>query len=278
MSTFSGKCDLCDTILMLKTRGRDGEERSVADPNYHGPLYSDEKECFEIFKKKTNGVIYQHQRLELTPYNLDKEIQKSEGMLKKIKTEDNGKRKFYYEYNGVRYNSLKALNKKGYYCIREIHFNELLDIIPYYPYIVTIMVSDGGTMKVFISSESYVDTQERESRVYGMNGKFYEHYRNHLQRHYIEVIEQYYNRKDREKTKTIHLDSKNLVVTLGEPLDDYWPVSIEKNSNSFLIYSSPKIIDKEKGILSFEEVFLGEVPSSITIKYVAKGKTELFLV
>ena len=57
MSKFSGKCDLYDHIMMEKT---------YPDSKNPNILISNELECFEIFKKRTGGKLYQHLKIELT--------------------------------------------------------------------------------------------------------------------------------------------------------------------------------------------------------------------
>jgi hypothetical protein len=98
-----------------------------------------------------------------------------------------------YTYWGKEYKSLKELNKKGYYATRTIHFNTLLDLIPYYPYIVSFMSGEeNGHLFVVISGQSYVDYQEEEARKYGYNNEMTNYYRTKLQEHYIEVVNKYF--------------------------------------------------------------------------------------
>ena len=56
MSRFSGKCDLFDHMCMEKHRTKDGSDKKE-DLEKASVLYSDPVECFEIFKKKTGGVL-----------------------------------------------------------------------------------------------------------------------------------------------------------------------------------------------------------------------------
>jgi hypothetical protein len=56
MSKFSGKCDLYDHVMMEKT---------YPDPNNKNILVSDELECFEIFKKRTGGILCQSRKVKL---------------------------------------------------------------------------------------------------------------------------------------------------------------------------------------------------------------------
>ena len=162
MSIWSGKCDLADHISMMKHRTKDGSDKKE-DLDKARVLYSDDMECFEIFKKRTGGVIYQQVKLELTKFNIDKEIEINEHLEKFVN--ENGKT--IYKYYGQEFKTLKSLNKYGYYIKKEIHFQTLLDIIPYYPYIVTICCSNEGKETVVISSESFVESEYMEHREYG---------------------------------------------------------------------------------------------------------------
>lgn len=192
MSRFSGKSDLADTIFMQKMYPIDSN-------NPHSPLISDEMECFNIFKEKTKGVIHQHFKLELNEMNIDKEIEivNNPRMLskKEIPWEDGKEhrtKKYVYIYWDKEYNSLKELNKKGYYSTKKIKFDTLLDIIPYYPYLVSFMSSDDETMFVVISVESYVEHSYEEFRKFGSEPSMYDFYRKELQNHYIEVVNTYF--------------------------------------------------------------------------------------
>jgi hypothetical protein len=192
MSRFSGKSDLADIILTQKMY-------PVYPGNLNSPLTSDEMECFNIFKEKTKGVIHQHFKLELNEMNIDKEIEivNSPRMLSKKEIpwgdgKEHRTKKYVYIYWGKEYNSLKELNKKGYYSTKKIKFDTLLDIIPYYPHIVSFMSSDSQTMFVVISGESYVDYQYEEFRKFGSESSMYDFYRKELQNHYVEVVNTYF--------------------------------------------------------------------------------------
>jgi hypothetical protein len=194
MSQFSGKSDLADTIFMQKMYPmHPGKDNS--------PLISDEMECFNIFKEKTGGKIHQHFKLELNEYNIDYELQQvnNPNLLSKVRIYDmlpdgNFADREVYTYWGKEYKSLKEINKKGYYATRTIHFNTLLDIIPYYPYIVSFMSGgEDGKLFIVISGQSYVDHQEEEARKYGYSNEMTNYYRKSLQEHYVEVVKKYFS-------------------------------------------------------------------------------------
>lgn len=194
MSRWSGKCDLYDHIMMEKTYPKD-------DNPY--VLVSDEMECFNIFKQKTGGKIYQKFRLELTKYNIDKEIEKvnnpnvlTKRQNKTIRNTKKGKVEVVhqvYVLYGVEYKNLKAVNERGYYATREITFNTLLDIIPYYPYIISFSCCSQNEEHVVIGSKSFIDEQRQELRERGLDCSYYDHYEKDLQKHYIDVVNRYYS-------------------------------------------------------------------------------------
>ena len=196
MSKFCGKCDLYDHMMMEKT---------YPDPNNKNILISDELECFEIFKKRTGGVLYQSLKIELTDWNIDYWINyyKDSNKLSKsaytVVREDkrckSGKKeitKYNYYYYGTKYSSLKELNERGFYGEIEIKFNTLLDLLPYYPYIITMMLSDKNQEKVYISDTSYVDMYTKDVASYSEPSfRMIEIYREELKKHYVKVITEY---------------------------------------------------------------------------------------
>lgn len=192
MSQFSGKHDLADTIFMQKMYPID-----PSNPN--SPLTSDEMECFNIFKKMTKGAIHQHIKLELSEMNIDKEIElvNNPRLLSKKEIswgddKEHRTKKYIYIYWDKEYNSLRELNKKGYHSTKKIKFETLLDIIPYYPYIVSFMSADDKSTFVVVSSESHVESEYLKFRGFGSEPLMAEHYRKELQNHYIEVVNQYF--------------------------------------------------------------------------------------
>jgi len=194
MSQFSGKSDLADTIFMQKMY-----------PMYPGkdnsPLISDEMECFNIFKEKTGGKIHQHFKLELNEFNIDFEIERVNNprILSRMRVyetlpDGNFVDNEVYHYWGKPYKSLKEINKKGYYASKTIVFDTILDLIPYYPYIVSFMRSEEDCkMFVVISGQSYVDHQEEEARKHGYNIEMTNYYRKALQEHYVEIVNKYFS-------------------------------------------------------------------------------------
>lgn len=43
-----------------------------------------------------------------------------------------------------------------------LKIEKIQDVIPYYPYVITLSISENGRTVYWLSSESWVDTEERE--------------------------------------------------------------------------------------------------------------------
>lgn len=176
MSKFSGRCDLFDWIS--------GEKRTPS-PQNPNILISDEMECFELFKKRTNGVIHQKQKVILDKNNVGFFLEDEKYGLD---YEDG-----IYFYNREEFKTLKSLNTYGFYMDFEIKFDNLLDIIPYYPYIVVLGYNNPDDEKIYIDSESEINKMEKNFLACGQKAMS-SFYRKTLQQHYIEVVNKYFKR------------------------------------------------------------------------------------
>jgi len=219
MSRWSGKCDLFDHIAgQGGWFNSEGQPIKFNDPDYHGPYYSDELKDFEAFKEKTGGVIHQHYKIQVDEYNQDfvKEhckffnfIKLDGGFVTDTRCKS-GQRKlpdsYVYTYYNKTYGSLKELNKHGVYIETDIHFDTLLDLIPYYPYLVTVC----GDSYVVISNESYVDEQFKKHLNHGWISEI--DYKKELQKHYLEVCKKYFLYKLDERTK-VETINQHAIVT-----------------------------------------------------------------
>lgn len=201
MGTYSGRCDLFDHISMEKMYDKGSYKTS------------DELECFNIFKQKTGGVIYQLVRVPLNEWNFDKfaEIEKAkerttyklEKDIKYLEVPDKrcktGIRKVEditykvsYFNRTVEAKSLAEINKQiSYYYRKEIRFDTIFDILPYYPYIITTAYSDKKREHVIVASQSYVESEFEELLQSGYVSIMYNHYKADLQKHYKELIDKY---------------------------------------------------------------------------------------
>ena len=126
MSRWVGKSDLFDTIMMQHFRCENGSDKKE-DLDKARVYYSDELECFNEFKKKTGGVIYQHQQVIITEQNqilIEKKCSNFKVIehIKEVEDKrykDNKKKEttYTYEYYGKEYTS----QTYGYYAITDTH-------------------------------------------------------------------------------------------------------------------------------------------------------------
>jgi len=180
MSKFSGKCDLYDHVMMI---GCMGCNKNMT-----------EMEKFEIFKQRTNGKIYQNKELVLTTSNIDDEIKvrNNPEILRKEKI--NGRWKYFY--NGKMFSSLKALNNYGYYSKVEIIIDSLIDLVPYYPYIIAASCSTSDNEYIVISNDSYPKQKLQKPwyKLYCLENKnnLSTYYQDELRKELIRVVKEYY--------------------------------------------------------------------------------------
>lgn len=206
MSRFSGKADLFDYMNGLAGwHDKDGNKVNYGEGN--GPYYGDEYQDFLEFKRITNGVIHQHRKIKVNEYNQDYVKEHCKGFdytlhtkeIKDARTTKGYREESYYTYfyYGKEY-TLKELNKKGVYITIDIHFDTILDLIPYYPYIVSMSCSNDGKQIVYISNQSFVDGELEEHLENGWYSDYWQHYKKELQGHYIDIVLKYFNPKEKE--------------------------------------------------------------------------------
>lgn len=281
MSVFSGKCDLFDHISFEKM--------------YNNGSYkvSDELECFEIFKKRTGGKIYQHYLVKVTELNQDKVKDYCKDFdFTKIETKVPDKRmkegfkiitSYTYTYYGTEYKSLKELNKHGVYIEQEITFNTLLDIIPYYSYVIAFSASDENSEHVVIANESYPMSEFNDGLKYGTFFRFPNWENQRLQEHYIEVCKKYFLYKVEERTKQIDivgikpLHNKWYELILPKAVDYMHEDELKyvwKDGNVKTHWCNPKMKEGEPNVLLLHESdvenFLAEdiKTGNVVIEYV----------
>lgn len=260
MSCFSGRCDLFDHMMMEKMYDKGNVK------------VSDEYECFEIFKKRTGGVIHQHYKVEVNKYNCENILQKCP----QLKVID----KDLYEYWGKQY-TLKQLNKHGVYVQYDIHFNTLLDLIPYYPYVVTMCSGDIDHETVFIANESEVD---RNIAIYlknGFNIATLDHYKKELQKHYKDVVLRYFNPEGRVVCEVLDLECLDESIDIHNfklkyPIDINHKIEVARTQHDW-IYGSVKIVDANNGIVDISNVWPHENVDLMIVQYVKKVKFPLYL-
>lgn len=276
MSIYSGKCDLADHIAG-QGGWYDHNGKPVKMGEGIGAYYSDEMRDFEVFKKRTGGVIHQHKHLKVDEFNQEfiakkcpqfkviKHVNKIED--KRSKSGYKEKTTYTYEYYGKEY-TLKEINKKGIYITVDIHFNTLLDLIPYYPYIVSIAVSSGDKEKVYISNESFVESEYNEHLQHGWESNLTAYYRKELQNHYQDVVLRYFNPKGREVREELHFDENRQAHTDFEIDPNFaveWYFEGDKKSH----WTSPKVIDNHTIEISEEDYkyYLGHTVKVFYVRY-----------
>ena len=285
MSRFSGKCDLYDHIMMYKHRTAEGSDKKE-DLEKARVLYSDEMECFKIFMERTGGILYQHKRLKVDEFNQSfiekkclsfKVISNTEQVPdKRSKTGYKWKTTQTYEYYGREY-TLKEINKRGVFITTEIHIKTLLDLIPYYPYIVSMCASNKDKETIYISDRSYAESEYDEHLQHGWESNMIHYYRDKLQDHYREVVLRYYNPGNREQIELLHFDENRRAHTRFKidpnfKVNWYWYSTEEKLPH----WTSPKVIDDNTIEIS-ENDYNGSLGHSGKISYVKYEDYPLYL-
>lgn len=290
MSRYSGKCDLADWIAgQGGWFDKNGNPVKFGDENVH-VLYSDEMLDFKAFKESTGGVLHQHKKVKVNEWNQDDVakhcpdliIHKHEEVVKdkRVSSGERTKTTYTYTYWGKEY-TLKELNKHGVWVTIDIHFDTLLDLIPYYPYIVSASFKDGDKQTVFISNQSFV-IEERDDHIeYGYFSNFWEHYQKELQQHYIDIVLEYFNPTGREIGEDLTFFKE--CTQNGDRYIAYTLYPIDENIEIKWItdkshWTSPKRIDEHIVEMSKEdfEVYLG---NKCKVYYArAKDKQEIKLI
>lgn len=262
MSRWSGKADFADHIAgMGGWYDRDGNPVEFGQKGVYA-YYSDELKDFRAFKEKTGGVMYQHKRIK----NIDEWNQKfikdhcpgfnyvehvNKIADKRCKSGVREEKYFTYTYFGQEYTQ-KEINKKGVYITVEIHFDTLLDIIKYYPYIVSSCYSSEGKHIVYLSDRSFVDEEYDRHLQHGFEGLKAD-YDKKLAEHYLEVAKDYYLRDLDERecflffdTATVdHEDDKYIYYKTVRRIDDLHKAEwYFINGQVVLHWDDPKIIDE----------------------------------
>ena len=277
MSIYSGKCDLYDYIAGSGGwYDRDGNPVQFGQEGI-GAYYSDEYRDFLAFKKETAGMLFQHKKMKLTPWNhkeiktLCPEFDYHEHTRvvedKRSKTGQREEKYLTYTYWGKEY-TLKELNKKGIWVTITIHFNTLLDLIPYYPYIVA-MACHGI---VYISQQSFVDEEVDGHLEHGWYSEFWEHYKKELQDHYREIVLTYFNPEGREHIEEVEFD-ENGIGKVSKPIDENFELEWRwEDGKKHSHWTSPKIKNAEKGLIQMSKEDLNNYIGKKALVYYVEYK------
>lgn len=288
MSKFSGRCDLFDHMSGLGGwYDRNGKPVKIGDPGV-GVYYSDEYQDFLAFKKRTGGVIHQHKKVKVTEWN-QKEVEKNiPNMFKVIEHKEEIKDKRYkdgikevisytYEYWGKEYKTLKELNKHGVYITIDIHFDTILDLIPYYPYIVSSCCSSGDKETVFISKESFVISERDEHCERGYFSDSWEWYNKKLQDHYREIVLEYFNPTGREHIEEVTFD-ENGIGKVSEPIDENFYVEWRwEDGKPHDHWTSPEVLDAQNGKIKMHKYDIKLLSNKMLVYYVGVKDKKLNL-
>ena len=288
MSRFSGVCDLCDSIAgSAGWYDKNGKLVKIGDSGV-GIYYSDEYQDFLVFKKMTGGVIYQHHKVKVTEWNQEEVKEYCPGFDfteltrtipdKRCKNGSREEKYFVYHYYGKNY-TLEELNKRGVYITLDIRFNTLLDLLPYYPYVVSMSAMNPDKWTVFVSDKPEpISTRDMSFKSGGTNWHSWKYYADKLQEHYREVVLNYYNPEGYEQVDELifwkatdkdygELEGKYLGAVKNGPIDENFPVEwvIEKEDKTH--WTSPKVVGSRMIEMSKEdfEHFLGK---KIKVKYI----------
>lgn len=280
MSRYSGVCDIFDEMCFAtKPEHRIGGQYSWEVTN--------EMDAFEDFKESIGGYLYQHKKVIVDTFNQDFvkdhcsnfEIIENEKEVedKRVKEGVKKVKYFTYKYWGKEY-TLKELNKHGVYIEVAIEINNLLDLIPYYPYAVAVACHSGDKSHIIISNKSELEKMDELALKMGRESSS-SYYKHLLQKHYIEVINTWFNLEEREVTEELEIKQleDKLVVYTTNKLDYNFPDIEVKRSLHHWIFCSPSIIDYDKGIVDVTNVWPDElkVGDKITLTYYKKKDVKL---
>ena len=283
MSRYSGKFDLADHLSGLGGWfDKDGKPVKFGEAFRY---YSDEMLDFIEFKRQTGGVIHQHKKVTVSEWNQEDVRNHCPGFdftkhTRKI-PDNRCKNKFreetYYTYTyyGKEYESLKELNKKNVYITIDIHFDTLLDLIPYYPYIVSACSHNSDSNPescVFISEKPYpIEQRDKRLKTGGLIDNSFQHYQRELTKHFRDIVLEYYNPAGREQTEslTVYGENGRKFVRPSREIDTAWKITVALTKHDY-IFKSPEW-DETRKVVDVTDVWPDlETGEEITITYVAK--------
>lgn len=279
MSKLTGEYDLYDHVMSEKTYTRKNYE--VADL----------LECFEIFKEKTDGVIYKPMLIK----NIDEFNQelvakyKDEMLFKIIKHEEDRPNKAYksgfkhviwytYKVCGKEFTA-KQLNKAGgLFVYIPVNFDTLLDLAPYLSYGIAMSSSSNGKEKIYITERSLIDKEDLVAINCGYERKMTDIYRKAEAELYLDICEKYflYKAGERKRLEPVQfVDKENGIAEAAYEIDYMHPIKYKfKDGEKHSYWTEPQLIEGDKYKISKEDidVYLQELfnKQEVLIEYYTK--------
>ena len=293
MSFLSGKADLADFISGLGGwYNKNGKPVKFGDPGV-GAYYSDIYRDFLEFKKRTKGVIYQHKRIkEVTQFNQQfieehcpsfKIIEQTlYAYDKRTKTSQRALTTYTYNYWGKEYTAKELKKKGGVFITVEIHFDNLLELLPYFPYVVVCAACDKDSQHIVIANEPYPEEQYESGLQHGFEHSR-DYYTHKLAEYTREITLRYFNPEGREVFEDVEFeleeckegDTPRYIAWLSWQIDTNF--NVEWISDK-VHWTSPKVIDAEQGIIEMsKEDFTNFIGSKVMVKYVRYEEPPLWI-
>ena len=285
MSFISGVCDLLDHISGLGGwYDKDGNPVKFGQEGV-GCYYSDIMQDFEEFKRRTKGVIHQHVKVKVNEWNQDYVKEHCKGFdftkhteIRGDKRCKEGKKEYYYytyTYYGKEY-ILKELNQHGVYITKDIHFKTILDLLPYFPYVVSCAACSQEQENVYLANRSEVEDNFREHHWEGNEHMcdYYRHELSELAKNIVLIYMSDYKERTIEQDFKVEKEDNKYIVHLEKPIDYNFEVELVKNGE--LTWSSPEQIDDYT--LDVTKTFFDiDKRDKIRIKYVSKVDRKIYL-
>ena len=285
MSHISGVYDLLDHISGLG--GWYDQDGKLVKFGQEGVrcYYSDIMQDFEEFKRRTKGIIHQHVKVKVDEWNqyYVKAHCDEFDFVKHVKYVDDKRfkgskrEKYYYVYTyyGKEY-TLKQLNQHGVYITKDIHFKTILDLLPYFPYVVSCATCSHGQESIYLANRSEVEDNFREHHWDGAENMC-DHYRHNLSELAKNIVLTYmsdYKERTIKQDFKVEKENDKYVVHLEKPVDYNFEIKLITNGEA--IWSSPKQIDDYT--LDVTHTFFDiDKRSAVKIKYVYKGERKIWL-
>jgi len=288
VSIFSGRADLFDHMMMEKLRTKEGSDKKE-DTEKAKVLYGDIMECFRIFKKKTGGILHRHVHIDVDEWNQRFVASKCpEFSFKEIKTKISDKRfkkgekeevNYIYTYFGKEYTKKELHKHGGVYIDDPIYFDNILELVPYFPYIITMGSCNDEKETIYISKESFAEQEHEKMLQSGYDSKTIHYYRKNLADIYFKICKEYLMYNLEARTKVIHIkdlvknDDSDYYIKIDKGVDENHAVEYVWNDGTVHSHwTSPKLIDKNTILLSQKDVdcylFADIKTDSVKIKYV----------